>query len=192
MPNAPQITRAHDTATLRHPHSAKIYLNKCQACGVGYICWLAGALAQDAAFTSRLSLNADLGSLKPLLIFSYFPQLQHTLFIVSISKFRNQFNHPIKIITQTSFFSWLLSILTRNLPTVPSTGARGALSVNQSQKTSFSSSDNIGSINQLMNRCALSGLSIYSMSNEALVTGSFRSLISNTWALPTNSPFTGS
>jgi hypothetical protein len=41
-PNALQITRAHDTITLRHPQNAKSDFKKCQACGVGYICLLGG------------------------------------------------------------------------------------------------------------------------------------------------------
>lgn len=42
QPNAPQITRAHDTLTLRHAQSAKSDFNKRQGYGVGYICLLGG------------------------------------------------------------------------------------------------------------------------------------------------------
>ena len=59
--------RARRDSTIKRPQSAKESLNKKRAGGVGWKRLLAGALAENAAFASRLSLTADLGGLKPLL-----------------------------------------------------------------------------------------------------------------------------
>jgi hypothetical protein len=45
-PNAPQISRAHETLNKRLAQSAKTSFNKNQGWGVGYICLLAGFLPQ--------------------------------------------------------------------------------------------------------------------------------------------------
>lgn len=62
-PNVSQITRAHDTLTLRHPQSAKSDFKKCQVRGVGYICLLGGNAGLKLPLTAQLTSPTFLHSL---------------------------------------------------------------------------------------------------------------------------------
>ncbi len=65
---------------------------------------LASALAQDAAFTSRLSLTANLDGLKPLLTFLISPTVTYSVFRFSLKIFFIR----LKLCDLDSSFCWQL------------------------------------------------------------------------------------